>query len=307
MIRHLREELREFREPMMIPDEAARFDVEAGVPREVGEARYIAAACGPMEPDFEPAENPEHQSMAARLSELRPSVEELRQDVRRDEEIVDALPAHPILWVLLLCVAIPAEIICGIQLFQTIGMQPQYRVAAAYGLTVCTFGVASLLRSMVTSYEEKTGWQRVRAALGVGLVVLVACLVVVGIAFARLNPGGEVGVPVAARLGRLILLILITMGPAVAFKYAIDRLRETLKPRRELRAHRRELKRLEREQTALARDIASIRQKAGKWRSDVGSHGARYQAAYDRANASRTRSTNSDRAPETRAPRRTFE
>lgn len=304
--RDLREDLHALREPPADPDWSARSDVEAGVAREVGEARFIAAACGPMEPDFDPSENPEHQQMASRTAELRPVVEELRQDVRRDEEVVDSLPAHPLLWMLLLGIAVPAEVICAVQLFQAIGMQPQYRMAAAYGLTVCTFAVVSLLRSMVTRYEERTGWQRVRAALGVGLVALGACVVVVGIAFARLTPGADAGVPVAARLGRLLLLVLITTGPAIAFKFAIDRLRETLKPRRDLKAHRRALKLAEREQARLTREIARIRQKAQRWRSTVASQAARYQASYDRANAARSRGANTERVAEPRAGRRTF-
>lgn len=283
MIRNIREELRDLREPLMNPDASARSDVEAGVAREVGESRFIAAACGPMQADFDPTQNAEHQATAARLSELLPFVQELGQDVRRDEEIVAALPAHPLLWYLVLAVAIPTEVICGMQLFQTMGIAPSYRVPAALGLMTATFVVVGLVRSTSAAAAEETGWRRLFAWLRVGIAALLACIIALCIGFARVDPAGNVGLPTAVRTSRLVLLVLITVGPAIAFKYAIDRLRESLKPRRDLKAHRRDLKRAEREQASLTRDIANTRQKAARWRANVATNVARYQAAYDRA------------------------
>ena len=293
MIREIREEIQAIREPLMDADASARADVEADVPRDVGERRFVTAACGPSQPEFDPANNADHQDMAARLSRLQPATAELREDVQRDQELVDSLPAHPLLWYLLLLVAVPTELLCGIQLFQTMGTAPSYRIPAALGLLTGTFLVVGLVRSTAVSASEQTGWRRLLAWARVGLAALVATIVAICIGFARVDPTGSVGLPTAVRASRLVLLVMITVGPAVLFKYAVDQLKRTLKPRRNLKAHRRQLKRLEREHAELTREVAGIRQAAARWRVNVASQVAKYQAAHDRANAARNRRGNS--------------
>ena len=293
-LHEMRDELRQLREPPPDPDMHARFDVEAGVAREVGEARFVASACGPMEPDFDPTEDLEHQMMAARLSELRPGVAELRRDVLRDESVVDGLPAHPVFWYLLLGLAVIVETACGIQLFQAMGMSEFVRPLAALALMSVTFLVVWLVRNTSARAEDVTGWRRALAWAKFGLVALCAAGVAICIGFSRTDPNAGFGLPIAVRSSRLVLLVLITVGPAIVFKFAIDQLARSRGPRSELRSHRRELKRAERELLTLTRDIAEVRRRAASWRARASSHRARYQAAFDRANR---RPTGGARAP----------
>ncbi len=287
MIRKLRDELREIREPLMDADASARADVAAGVARDVGELRFVTAASGPMERDFDPIEDPDHQTLSNTLAELRPLAQELRQEVRRNEETVASLPAHPLLWYVVIGVAIPVELLCGLQLFQTMGVVSRYRLPAAFGLMTATFTIVWLVRSTAASVEDTTGWRRLLAWVRVVAAALAAVAVALCLGFARVDPVGSSGLPAAVRVSRLTLLILITVGPAVAFKYAVDRLREASKPRRELSAHRRELKEVEREQASVTKEIAAVRQRAADWRKQAATQGARYQAAYDRASGTR--------------------
>lgn len=287
MIRELKLELEEFRRPMQDPEGCAERDAEAGVPRDVGEARYIRSKHGLPPQTFDPGANGEHQRLAARAAELRPVIDELTADVHEATEAVGASSAHPVVWLILAAVMGPIEILCAMQLFQTIGLPPVNRLPSAIALTACTFGLPIVIRGCATRFAQATGWARVWPALGLCLSALAACLVVPSLVLARMNPGGESGLPPGVRIGRLVLMLLATIGPAVAFKFGLDQFERARRPHSRLKTLRKELKRAEKEHARIEKRIARLADGSSNYANATAADSARYQTAYDRATSDR--------------------
>ena len=283
MTRKIKLMLRDMRKELPDAQDAAERDVEAGVPRDVGERRHVAAVCGVEPADFDPVNNQRDQRTAADMARLRSQAEELAGDVQVDEERVVELPAHPVVWYLAIAIMLPIEFIGGLKLFGDMGYSPGLRAAFATGLMIGTFMVVWVLRQTVADAAAQTGWRKLLGWATVCLTVVGAAVVAAAIAFARVDPGGSAGLPVVPRISRLAVTVFVTLLPALGLKYAVDRLGELRGPRRKLKLHRRRLKDTLAKLKRLEKYCDAKHTAADDWRAAAATERANYTAAYDRA------------------------
>lgn len=165
---------------------------------------YITATLGP-EPTFDPVGNLRHANVGSRLQD--PTIEEVRSDLRREE---DDMAHHPSAHLLLafLLVLLFMECAGSTYVVRTLGIEPPERVVFGAALAVCIFFMTWLCS------RAKNRVASIAALIALGL--LGASLTVIRVA----ENAGD-GASRAIGWATALIMMAITVGPAVMAEHVL--------------------------------------------------------------------------------------
>jgi len=229
---------------------------------------YIVASQGP-EPSFDPVQNLAHASVGSRLQD--PTIAELEEDIRRDE---DELAHHPSpqLLVTFLIVLLLLEAVGAIYVMKTIGLPNPERIIFGSALAVCVFFTA-WLASRTTNRLLSIG---AIAALG----VLVAALSVI-----RVDDNAAEGSSKAVGLATAVIMTAVTVGPALMAEHILRLLAPALPLMRRVRRLRRRIKRATSSRSSATHFVTRLAKRRADWQQEAARRRAIYDVAYRAARA----------------------
>jgi hypothetical protein len=246
-------------------EERAREDARLGIYQPDA---YVVASQG-AEPDFNPVENLEHAGVGSHLQD--PTIAELEQDIRHDE---DELARHPSPLVLttFLVLLLVLEAAGAIYIMKTLGIGNPERIIFGSALAVCVFFTA-WLASRTTNRALSIG------AL-VALGVLVAALSVI-----RVDDNATDGGSRAVGGASAVIMVAVTVGPAVMAEYILRLLAPTLPIWRRVRQLHRRIARSTRSRSSASKFVTRVARRRDHWQQEAAQRRAIYDVAHGAARA----------------------
>jgi hypothetical protein len=229
---------------------------------------YIVASQG-AEPSFDPAMNLEHASVGSHLQD--PTIAELEEDIRRDE---DELAQHPSAHLLIafLVVVLFLEATGAIYVMKAIGLANPERIIFGSALAVCIFFTA-WLASRAANRLHSIG------AIA-ALAVLIAALSVI-----RVDENASEGGSKAVALATAVIMTAVTIGPALMAEHVLRVLALALPLKRRIRQLRRRVKQAISSRTRAAQFVTRVAKSRDEWQKEAARRHAIYDVAYYAARA----------------------
>jgi hypothetical protein len=261
-------------------EERARHDAQLGIYQPDA---YVVASQG-AEPRFDPVENLEHASVGSHLQD--PTIAELQQDIRNDEDELARHPSPQLLTSFLVLLLI-LEAAGAIYVMKTLGIENPERIIFGSALAVCVFFTAWL--------ASRTGKRAVSIAAFIALGLLVSALSVI-----RVNDNATDGGSQAVNGASAVIMMAVTVGPAVMAEYILRLLAPTLPVWRRVRQLRRRIASSTRSRTGAAKFVTRVAKRRDHWQQEAARRRAIYDVAHSAARAeigdSATRSSSSSTA-----------
>lgn len=229
---------------------------------------YVVASQGP-EPSFDPVQNLEHASVGSRLQD--PTIAELQEDIRRDE---DELAHHPSpqLLVAFLIVLFFLEAAGAIYVMKTIGLANPERIIFGSALAVCVFFTAWL--------ASRTANRLLSIGAIAALGVLIAALSVI-----RVDDNAADGGSKAVGLATAVIMTAVTVGPALMAEHILRLLAPALPLMRRVRQLRRRIKRATSSRSGATHFVTSVSKRRETWQREAAKRRAIYDVAFRAARA----------------------
>jgi hypothetical protein len=229
---------------------------------------YVIASQGP-EPSFDPVANLEHASVGSHLQD--PTIAELEEDMRRDE---DELAHHPSAQLLLvfLIVLLFLEAAGAIYVMKTIGLANPERIIFGSALAVCVFFTAWL--------ASRTANRLLSIGAIAALGVLIAALSVI-----RVDDNAAEGGSKAVGLATAVIMTAVTVGPALMAEHILRLLAPALPLMRRVRQLRRRIKRATSSRSGASHFVTRLAKRRDEWQQEAARRRAIYDVAYRAARA----------------------
>ncbi|HEV7764007.1 MAG TPA: hypothetical protein VGQ76_03295 [Thermoanaerobaculia bacterium] len=229
---------------------------------------YIIASQGP-EPSFDPVANLEHAGVGSHLQD--PTIAELQEDIRRDE---DELAHHPSARLLLifLVVLLFLETAGTIYVMNTIGLANPERIIFGSALAVCLFFTAWL--------ASRTANRLLSIGAIAALGILIAALSVV-----RVDDNAVEGDSKAVGLATAVIMTAVTVGPALMAEHILRLLAPALPLMRRVRQMRRRIKRATSLRLGANRFVTHLAKHRHEWQKEASRRRAIYDVAHRAARA----------------------
>jgi hypothetical protein len=243
----------------------AREDARLGV---YNPEAYVIATLGPQ-PAFDPVGNYRHGEVGSRLQ--NPAIEEIRQDIRREEDD-RARHASALLLVAFLMVLLFMESAGAIYVMRALGVESPERVIFGTALAVCIFFVTwlcSRARNRIAS---------IGAILALGALISAVTLIRVD------ESGGEEGSK-AVDFATAIIMMAVTVGPAVMAEHVLRQLGPIMPALRRVLRLRGRLNAAVLQQKRANRFVAKLADKREAWQNESARLRALYDIAYRAARA----------------------
>jgi hypothetical protein len=243
----------------------ARQDAQLGIYQPEA---YVIASQGP-EPVFDPVANLEHATVGSHLQD--PTIAELHEDVRRDE---DELARHPStqLLVLFLVVLLVLESAGAIYVMKTLGIENPERIVFGSALAVCVFFTAWL--------ASRTKNRPLSIAALIALGALVSALSVI-----RADDNSVDGGSRAVDWASAVIMTAVTVGPAVMAEHILRLLAPVLPVMRRVWQLRRRIKRSTSLRSGATRFVTRLAQSRDGWQREAARRRAIYDVAHHAARA----------------------
>ena len=229
---------------------------------------YVVASQGP-EPSFDPVQNLQHASVGSHLQD--PTIAELEEDIRRDEDELAHHPSAHLLLVFLL-VLLFLETAGAIYVMKTIGLQNPERIIFGSALGVCVFFTAWL--------ASKTANRLLSIGAIAALGVLIAALSVI-----RVDDNATEGGSKAVGLATAVIMTAVTIGPALMAEHILRLLAPALPLMRRVRQLRRRTKRASSSRTGATGFVTRLAKRRDEWQQEAARRRAIYDVAYRAARA----------------------
>jgi hypothetical protein len=229
---------------------------------------YVVASQGP-EPSFDPVANLEHASVGSHLQD--PTIAELEEDLRRDE---DELARHPSAHLLLifLNVLLFLEAAGAMYVMKTIGLANPERIIFGSALAVCVF-FAAWLASRTSNRLLSIG---AISALG----ILIAALSVIRVDDNATEDGSK-----AVGLATAVIMTAVTIGPALVAEHILRLLAPALPLMRRVRQLRRRTRRALSSRTVATHFVTGVAKRRHVWQQEAAKRRAIYDVAHRAARA----------------------
>jgi len=229
---------------------------------------YIVASQGP-EPSFDPVANLQHANVGSHLQD--PTIAELQEDIRRDE---DELAHHPSAHLLLvfLIVLLFLEAADAIYVMKTIGLANPERIIFGSAFAVCVFFTAWL--------ASRTANRLLSIGAIAALGVLIAALSVI-----RVDDNASEGGSKAVGLATAVIMTAVTIGPALMAEHILRLLAPALPLMRRVRQLRRRTKRASSSRTGATGFVTRLAKRRDGWQQEAARRRAIYDVAYRAARA----------------------
>jgi len=221
---------------------------------------YIIATLGPQ-PSFDPVGNYRHGEVGSRLQ--NPSIEEIRQDIQREEDERGQHGSAPVLVAFLLFLLL-VESAAGIYVMRTVGVESPDRVVYGAALAVGIFYVTwrcSHARSRIAA---------IAALLALGALISALTLV-------RVDENSAEDGSKAVDFATAIIMMAVTVGPAVMAEHVLRQLGPILPALRRVLRLRGRLSSALRQQKSAIRFVAETADRREAWQNES----ARLRALYD--------------------------
>jgi hypothetical protein len=229
---------------------------------------YIIATLGP-EPAFDPVGNFRHGEVGSRLQ--NPMIEEIRQDLRREED-ERARYASPHLLIAFLMVLLFMESAGAIYVMRALGVESPERVVFGTALAVCIFFVTwfcSRARNRLAS---------IGALLALGALISALTLIRVD------ENAGDDGSK-AVDFATAIIMMAVTVGPAVMAEHVLRQLGPVMPTVRRALRMRGRLSAALRQQKSANLFVAKVADRRERWQNEASRRRALYNIAYRAARA----------------------
>ena len=243
----------------------ARHDAKLGIYQPEA---YVVASQG-AEPGFDPVENLEHASVGSHLQD--PTIAELQQDIRNDEDELARHPSPELLTTFLVLLLV-LEAAGAIFVMKTLGIENPERIVFGSALAVCVFFTAWL--------ASRTGNRAVSIAAFVALGLLVSALSVI-----RVNDNATDGGSQAVNGASAVIMMAVTVGPAVMAEYILRLLALTLPVWRRVRQLRRRIARSTRSRKGASKFVTRVAKRRDNWQREAARRRAIYDVAHSAARA----------------------
>ena len=243
----------------------AREDARLGI---YNPDAYVVATLGPQ-PAFDPVGNYRHGEVGSRLQ--NPAIEEIRQDIRREEDD-RARHASALLLVAFLMVLLFMESAGAIYVMRALGVESPERVIFGTALAVCIFFVTwlcSRARNRIAS---------IGAILALGALISAVTLIRVD------ESGGEEGSK-AVDFATAIIMMAVTVGPAVMAEHVLRQVGPIMPALRRVLRLRGRLNAAVLQQKRANRFVAKLADKREAWQNESARLRALYDIAYRAARA----------------------
>jgi hypothetical protein len=229
---------------------------------------YVVASQGP-EPSFDPVQNLQHANVGGPLQD--PTIAELQEDMRRDE---DELAHHPSAHLLLvfLIVLLFLEAAGAIYVMKTIGLANPERIIFGSALAVCVFFTAWL--------ASRTANRLLSIGAIAALGILIAALSVI-----RVDDNATEGGSKAVGFATAVIMTAVTIGPALMAEHILRLLAPALPLMRRVRQLRRRTKRASSSRTGATHFVTRLAKRRDEWQQEAARRRAIYDVAYRAARA----------------------
>jgi hypothetical protein len=243
----------------------AREDAERGIYQPDS---YVVASQGP-EPSFDPVENLQHANVGSHLQD--PTIAELQEDMRRDEDELAHHPSSHLLLVFLL-VLLFLEAAGAIYVMKTIGLANPERIIFGLALAVSMFFTAWLV--------SRTENRLLSMGALVALAILIAALSVI-----RVDDNAVEGGSKAVGFATGAIMTGVTIGPALMAEYILRLLAPALPLMRRVRQLRRRTKRATSSRSGATHFVTRLAKRRNEWQQEAARRRAIYDVAYRAARA----------------------
>jgi hypothetical protein len=246
-------------------EQRAREDAKLGIYQPDD---YVVATQGP-EPVFDPVANLEHSTVGSRLQD--PTIAELQEDIRHDEDELARHPSPQLLGTFLLLLLV-LEAAGAIYIMKTLGIENPERIVFGSALAVCVFFTAWL--------ASRTGNRALSIAALVALGVLVSALSVI-----RVDDNAAEGGSRAVNWASAVILAAVTVGPALMAEHILRLLAPTLPVVRRVWQLRRRIASSTGSRSGATRFVTRVAKRRDRWQREAARRRAIYDVAYRAARA----------------------
>jgi hypothetical protein len=229
---------------------------------------YVVASQG-AEPSFDPVQNLQHANVGSHLQD--PTIAELREDMRRDEDELAHHPSSHLLLVFLL-VLLFLETAGAIYVMKTIGLANPERIIFGLALAVSMFFTAWLV--------SRTENRLLSMGALVALAILIAALSVI-----RVDDNAVEGGSKAVGFATGAIMTAVTIGPALMAEHILRLLAPALPLMRRIRQLRRRTKRATSSRTGATHFVTRLAKRRNQWQQEAARRRAIYDVAYRAARA----------------------
>lgn len=229
---------------------------------------YVVASQGP-EPSFDPVQNLQHASVGSHLQD--PTIAELQEDMRRDEDELANHPSARLLFVFLI-VLLFLEAAGAIYVMKTIGLASPERIIFGSALAVCVFFTAWL--------ASRTANRLLSIGAIAALGILIAALSVI-----RVDDNAAEGGSKALGFATGVIMTAVTVGPALMAEHILRLLAPALPLMRRVRQLKRRTKRATSSRTGATHFVTRLAKRRDEWQQEAERRRAIYDVAYRAARA----------------------
>lgn len=229
---------------------------------------YVVASQGP-EPSFDPVENLQHANIGSHLQD--PTIAELQEDMRRDEDELAHHPSSHLLLVFLL-VLLFLEAAGAIYVMKTIGLANPERIIFGLALAVSMFFTAWLV--------SRTANRLLSMGALVALAILIAALSVI-----RVDDNATEGGSKAVGFATAVIMTAVTIGPALMAEHILRLLAPALPLMRRVRQLKRRTKRASSSRSGATHFVTRLAKRRNEWQQEAARRRAIYDVAYRAARA----------------------
>jgi hypothetical protein len=243
----------------------AREDAERGIYQPDS---YVVASQGP-EPSFDPVQNLEHASVGSHLQD--PTIAELQEDMRRDEDELANHLSTRLLFVFLI-VLLFLEAAGSVYVMKVIGLANPERIIFGLALAVSMFFTAWLV--------SRTENRLLSIGALVALGILIAALSVI-----RVDDNATEGGSKAVGFATGVIMTAVTVGPALMAEHILRLLAPALPLMRRVRQLRRRTKRATSSRSGASHFVTRLAKRRDEWQQEAARRRAIYDVAYRAARA----------------------